>query len=110
MNIPADELQRVQRLLETAEWVFAKTAVNNPHHYSLRRTWTNDLDFQFVAHFIRKYGIAERYPPTPKGALYTVLVIGEEKFWTMGFPIDPDPSVRASRNTILINRKKSDQI
>jgi hypothetical protein len=94
---------RVQTTLESQEWKFARTAVkNNPPWYTLRKSWENCEQFQEVALYIREHGVVERY----RGHRYIVLSLGGYAYWTMGFPIDPDPNAPSSRNTILINRKE----
>ena len=89
------DLERIAELLEAQEWIFAKTMPENPHWYTLRRKWARDRDFARVVRLIRKYGVAERYPPGSKNR-YTVMVLGGFKYWTMGWPVE---------KTILINRK-----
>jgi hypothetical protein len=64
----------------------------NPHWYTLRKTWTDDAAFIEVVEFIRQYGYREKF----KGNRYTVMDIGGYHYWTMGWPI---------KSTILINRK-----
>jgi hypothetical protein len=95
-------------LLEAQEWRFAKTMAHNPHDYTLRKTWADDQAFQAAVRFIRAHGVTERYPCPKRGRKYTVLFLGGWKYWTMGFPLDPDPRTHHSRNTILINRKMVD--
>lgn len=94
--------ETAQTLLESQEWTFAKTMPDNPHWYTLRKKWTCDQDFIDVVHFIREYGVIERYPP-PSGPKYTVMVIDGFKYWTMGYPCNPGPC-HPAHDTILINR------
>lgn len=89
------ELAEIEALLEAAEWRFAKTMPENPHEYTLRKTWGDEGAFARVVEFIRAHGETERYPPGSRNR-YKVLVLGGHKFWTMGWPVD---------KTILINRK-----
>lgn len=86
------ELAEIEALLESAEWRFAKTMPENPHWYTLRKTWGDDAAFARVVEFIRRYGVVEKF----KGNRYTVMVINGHKCWTMGWPVE---------KTILINRK-----
>lgn len=88
-------LDSVRAVLEQAEWRFAKTMPENPHWYTLRKTWGDEAAFARVVEFIRQHGVVERYPPGSKNR-YTVLVLDGHKYWTMGWPVE---------KTILINRK-----
>jgi hypothetical protein len=76
-------------------WVFAKTMPNNPHEYTVvRRTaLRDDWFFHFVA-YIRKHGFKARYGNNT----YSYLVVGDWKYWTMGWPV---------RSTTLINRART---
>ena len=88
-----DGLALCASLLSQQEWVFAKTMPRNPHWYTLRRKWVNDSEFIWVVTFIRRHGYIEWFHRRP----YTMLYLGEMKYWTMGSPIE---------ETILINRAK----
>lgn len=92
---PKRDLHRITTLLESHEWVFAKTMPQNPHWYTLRRKWADDQAFAEAVQFIRQYGRRETYPPGSRNR-YTVMVMGGFKYWTMGWPVE---------KTILINRK-----
>lgn len=85
-------LEDAGRILESQSWIFAKTMPDNPHHYTLRKTWPRDADFAAVVEYIR----AEGYTAMFGGRPYRQLNVNEHFYWTMG---DPVPS------TILINRK-----
>lgn len=85
-------LQRTADLLLKNSWRFAKTMPDNPHWYTLRKTWAQDDEFVHCTQFIRDYGYREKYG----GRWYTVLNINDMKYWTMGAPIP---------QTTLINRK-----
>ena len=85
-------IDQVATALADADWTFAKTMPENPHHYTLRKRWTADIGFDDVVLFIRQHGNREQY----KGAWYTVLAVGSFRYWTMGAPVP---------QTILINRK-----
>lgn len=104
---PTDaERRRVQSLLESSQWTFAKTMPNNPHWYTLRKNWASDDEFREVVLFIRAHGYTQRF----KSRSYTLLNLGQYKYWTMGDPIEPGSSLTdGRRNTILINRKPVDQ-
>jgi hypothetical protein len=101
---PADELARVQWFLETAAWRFARSMPQNPHWYTLRKTWENDDDFVTVVLFIRKYGYVERFPDPVKGWPYITMDIAGFHYWSMGCPIG-DKDTYTYWDTILINRK-----
>ncbi len=92
MTPDSQHLDHVRTVLEAAGWVFAKTMPENPHWYTLRKTWSDDAAFVEVVEFIRRHGYREKF----KGSRYTVMVIGGHKYWTMGWPIG---------GTVLINRK-----
>jgi hypothetical protein len=92
MMIPPADLQRVRDLLLGQQWIFARTMPDNPHWYTLRKTWQRDEDFLWTVEAIRRYGYEEIYEGQP----YTVLDIDDMKYWTMGAPVP---------ETILINRK-----
>ncbi len=74
-------------------WIYAKTMPDNPHEYTLRREWADDVFFDAVVTAIRRLG----YVTTYRGRQYTQLDMGEHFYWTMGHPIS---------ETILINRKR----
>jgi ubiquinone/menaquinone biosynthesis C-methylase UbiE len=78
--------------LLSAHYQFAKTMPENPHYYTLRKTWSNDAEFVAVVEHMRLYG----YPEVFEGKTYTQYPANGFKFWTMGNPIDV---------TTLINRK-----
>ena len=88
-----DALDRVERDLAAARWIFAKTMPDNPHEYTLRRKWASDTDFVHAVRFIREHGYRNLF----EGRWYTQLDIGEHTYWTMGAPVE---------ETVLIDRKK----
>lgn len=96
--IPAADYERVAKLLHEAEWVFAKTMPDNPHHYTLRRKWANDVDFIWTVELIRRHGRREKYGKN----YYKVLDVLRHFYWTMGWPVNYRDG---SPCTILINRK-----
>lgn len=83
---------QISTLLLQQEWRFAKTMPENPHWYTLRKTWQDDADFVQAVQFIRHAGYRESY----NNRWYTMLDINDMKYWTMGAPLD---------KTVLINRK-----
>lgn len=84
----------VNKLLNSAEYVFAKTMPDNPHHYTLKNTWSSQKDFDNVVNYIRDNGVRERYG----GRYYLYHYADGYKYWTMGNSIS---------KTRLINRKKA---
>lgn len=82
-----------------AEYRFAKTMPENPHWYTLRKTWADDAGFCEAVKFIREYGYTEVYKKRP----YKMFNLNGFKYWTMGAPIDKPNGTPC---TILINRAK----
>lgn len=80
-------------LITRENFRFAKTMPENPHWYTLRKNWINDIDFIKCVMFIRENGYIEYF----KGRKYIVYGMNGFKYWTMGSPI---------YNTILINKAK----
>src|SRR5262245_1573807 len=74
----------------------------NPHHYTLRKTWPRDEDFVWAVETLRRLGEPEVY----RGRRYTVIFLGGFKYWTMGDPIG-ESRTDGRKNTILINRKSA---
>lgn len=89
---PPEVVRRLGDLLLANDYRFAKTMPENPHWYTLRKTWKRDEDFVEAVELIRRYGYTELYYGRP----YTMFNLNGMKYWTMGAPIDI---------TILINRK-----
>src|SRR5438552_2541892 len=100
---PQPELvaERVMSNLLSAEYRFAKTMPQNPHWYTLRKTWASDAAFVEVVEFMRKYGYLEKY----EGRKYTMFNLNGFKYWTMGAPINYK---NGNACTIVINRKPID--
>ena len=88
-------LVEVTELLLAAEFQFAKTMPETPHHYTLRATWEGGIVFEEVVQFIRDHGTEETY----LGETYICLYLEGHKYWTMGGPLD---------QTRLINRAEAD--
>jgi hypothetical protein len=107
--LPPDEqrsvLTRIQQLLESQHWIFAKTMPENPHEYCLRKKWMHDEDFVWTVERIRGLGYRQKW----KKNWYTVLDVGEHFYFTLGWPIGTLEWGWKRLNgggTILINRKK----
>jgi SAM-dependent methyltransferase len=78
--------------LESNDWRFAKTAkLKNPHWYSLKNTWIDQLQFEEIVMLIRENGIEESF----WNIKYICLHYNGWKYWTMGAPLE---------ETILINK------
>jgi hypothetical protein len=90
------EWEAARALLERQEWRFAKTMPENPHEYTLRKTWPDEEQFLWACLFIRQHGYAEWWPDPVTGRAYVVIDLGHYHYWTMGSPL---------KSTILINRK-----
>lgn len=91
---------RVKASLLAAEYRYAKTMPENPHWYTLRKTWADDEAFIECVEYIREVGYIEKY----KGRKYTMFNLNGYKYWTMGAPIwgkNGEPC------TILINKAKT---
>ena len=85
----------IQQALEKASWKFTKTMPYNPHHYTLKHTWSDKKLFKKIVYTINKLGKKEMY----KNKIYNILYLGEYKYWTM---------VPDENQVILINRKPKD--
>lgn len=82
----------VAETLLSCKWTFAKTMPNNPHEWTLRKTWPAEgVSFEDAVVFIRKRG-RDLWFGRRK---YTVLDLNGKRYWTMGAPLG---------DTILINR------
>lgn len=78
--------------------------LENPHWYTLRKTWARDEDFVWVVGLIRALGQRRKF----QGHWYTQLDINDHVYWTMGWPIgslDGGWDRLSKAGTILINRK-----
>jgi hypothetical protein len=112
----AGDLERLHDLLfNRARFKYATTMSENPHSYTLRKTWERDEDFIWVATVIRTIGDREKYPPTGTAARwYRVYHATSPRsgtpclFWTMNWPLGDLSWGWARLNTggtTLINRK-----
>lgn len=84
------EEMELQKLLSGAQFRYAKTMPQFPHHYTLRQTWDNQV-FDAVVRAIRELGTPRAFG----NRQYTYYDFGGNTYWTMGDPVD---------KTILINR------
>jgi hypothetical protein len=83
-------------LTEDADWIYAKTMPQCPHHYTLRKHWTSPHDFEAVVQYIRDYGYPEKF----YSKRFIRFDINNRKYWSMGAPLPA---------TILINRADIDR-
>lgn len=93
--IDFETFKKIAERLLTHSWIFAKTMPDNPHWYTLKKTWQQPQDFEEVVITMREWGYKEKYGKS----WYTMFDINGMKYWTMGAPIE---------QTILINRKYLD--
>lgn len=83
--------QRAIELLEAHPFRNAKTAVKNPHAYTLRDEWRHKDQFEAVVKFIREKGELIHFWKKP----YIILTMNGYRYWSMGSPVP---------QTLLINR------
>ena len=91
-RITPDDMHRLGQLLRSHPWQFARTMPDNPHHYTLVKTWPRPSEFFWCVETMRAHGYEEWYGGKP----YVMFNVNEHKYWTMGAVV---------RETILINRK-----
>lgn len=88
------DLAKIEILLTTQRWNWAKTYVSIPHEYIVRgKCNMSDDEFLYIVHAQRDIGINERWGRYNHPYLY----VGGYKYWTMGDTFE---------NTIIINRQK----
>ena len=87
----------VAEALLSAEFVYAKTMPHFPHYYTLRKKWTQSLDWEAVVQFIRDHGYKRKYG----GRNYLYLDVNGCRYWTMGAALSA---------TILINRAELEPV
>lgn len=80
MPLPSAQLQEIAKLLEAHPFRLAKTAVRNPHWYTLRHEWTDVGDdvFNDVVRTIREHGVTEWFGTYPR----RMLLVNGCKYWT----------------------------
>lgn len=98
-----DQFERFGSMLYRHRWIFAKTMPQNPHHYTLRKEWERDADFQWAVTFLRMYGYTAYY----QRRAYVQIDLNEHFYWTMGWPINRPSGAPC---TILINRKRHEAV
>lgn len=87
--------EQAHELLKQAEFVFAKTMPENPHWYTLKKSWEDPELFEKLVMFIRKNGVREKY----KRSWYVCYYYEDFKYWTMGWPADQTTLInKASKN------------
>jgi len=85
------DVARLAALLQDAEFVFARTMPDNPHHYTRRQSWSSAVDFEFAVRGVRLYGHRERYiPPGATKVAYseTIFSSGAHFYWSGYLPAD----------------------
>jgi len=87
----------VAEAFDAAQWIYAKTMPQWPHHYTLKKTWADQAKFEAAVQFIRDFGYREKFGRS----WYTRLDINGDKFWSMGAPI---------ADTILVNRASIERV
>jgi hypothetical protein len=90
LPIAPEDFERLARLLQEQEWIFAKTMPENPHHYTLRRKWTDHADFVWAVETIRRHGYCQKY----KKNWYRVLDVHDHFYWTNSWRVHCLPSRR----------------
>ena len=85
-------LEEAKKYIQSVRWQYAKTYVTAPHEYTVL-DWYPETKQQMInfADFILANGYKEQF----YSKTFTVLQIGEYKYWSMDFP---------TVNTNLINR------
>ena len=85
-------IKEASEFLKSLRWQYAKTYPTAPHEYTCLE-WKPDAKQQMVdfAELIQNNGYKEQF----YSKTFTVLQIGDMKYWTMDFPLE---------NTDLINR------
>lgn len=73
--------EEAQRFLECHEWTFAKTMPANPHWYIVKEKSIDSAIFVKVVDLIQREGVIEKF----SGVRYRYLILGEFKYWTLGF-------------------------
>jgi hypothetical protein len=90
--------EEVNKLLDNAKFVFAKSMPKIPHEYSHRNTWANDSFFCDVVLWIRENGIRQSF--FKKEFIY--YYYNGYKYWTMGNPVSYEDKTK----TFILNRAK----
>lgn len=93
------DFERFGQLLQRPPYRFARTMLDNPHSYTLRRNWASDEDWAWAVTYLRANGYRQRWGKN----WYTQIDVNEHFYWTMGYPINWKDGTPC---TILINRKK----
>lgn len=90
-------LEEAKQYISSVRWQYAKTYVTAPHEYTVL-DWKPETKQQMIdfADFVLTNGYKEQF----YSKTFTVLQIGEYKYWTMAFPTD---------GTTLINRTFVDE-
>jgi len=95
--------EQIEAMLLGNKWTFAKTMPTNPHEYTLRKNWENDLDFIKAVQFIRDNG----YSLSWWGRLYTCYDLDGKRYWTMGDPMETTRLINRADN---VNKLKVESV
>jgi hypothetical protein len=85
------DVARLAALLQDAEFVFARTMLDNPHHYTRRADWADAEAFEFAVRGVRLYGHRAPYirPGEAKVAYQeTVFHSASHFYWSGYLPVD----------------------
>ena len=80
--------------IETVAWQNARTAIRNPHEYSLRYKSLDGEAFTRAASHIRENGKPVQFWKRE----YIVLTVGARRYWTMGEPDHETPLINRAVN------------
>lgn len=93
-------MERATRLLESADWTFAKTMPETPHFWTIPKKWDDRDDFAYCVMAIRTLGELVRY----KGWKYVKLRANGWEYWDM------DPQTCSPHSCDLINRARFEPV
>ena len=82
---------KAAELLEAHPFRDAKTAIRNPHSYTMKNQWKHPEQFEAIVGFIREKGELMYFWKKP----YIILTMNGYRYWSMGDPV---------KETILLNR------
>lgn len=90
-DLTTADYKRITDLFEQEKWHFAKSMLKTPHHYTRKREWSSQEDFEWAVELIDDFGKVQQWYYTS----FTYLYLGEFKYWCTGTPTE---------GIILINR------
>jgi hypothetical protein len=89
-------------LVDSLTWTFAKTMPFIPHFYIVRDRHLDSERFEALVRYLRSHGQPGRWGSRPRstvldeGRIIEGLIycdLGEQRYWTMGWPIDEETVV-----------------